>query len=141
MHTTATALLSADSRTTAGVLLLTIVAVESGGWFMLRLVRGAQSATNFQKAFFRAGHAHAGVLVTLALVGTVLADSAKLSGLLGVLGRNGIAAAAVLMSAGFFLSAIGRDVTKPNRLVVLLYLGIVVLAAGVVSLGVGLLTA
>ena len=71
----------------------------------------------------------------------MLADSANLSGLLGVLGRNGIAAAAVFMSAGFFLSATGRDVTRPNRLVALLYLGMVVLAAGVVSLGVGLLTA
>ena len=106
MHTTATALLSADSRTTAGVLLLTIVAVESGGWFLLRIVRGSQPATGFQKAFFRAGHAHAGVLVTLALVGTVLADSANLSGVLGLLARNGIPAAAVLMSAGFFLSVI-----------------------------------
>jgi hypothetical protein len=142
MNTTATALLSADSRTTAGVLLLTIVAVESGGWFMLRVVRaGTRPATAFQKAFFRAGHAHAGVLVTLALVGTVLADSEKLSGLLGVLARDGIPAAAILMSAGFFLSAAGRDVTSPNRLVVLLYLGMVSLAAGVVSLGVGLLTA
>src|SRR3979411_3137591 len=117
MNTTATAMLSADSRTTAGVLLLTIVAVESGGWFMLRVVRGAQSATGFQKAFFRAGHAHAGVLVTLALVGTVLADSAHLSGLLAVAARNGIPAAAVLISAGFFLSATGRELTRPNRLV------------------------
>jgi hypothetical protein len=48
MDTTATALLSTDSRTTAGVLLLTIVAVESGGWFVLRVVRGAQPATAFQ---------------------------------------------------------------------------------------------
>jgi hypothetical protein len=141
MHTTATALLSADSRTTAGVLLLTIVAVDSGGWFLLRIVRGSQAATGFQKAFFRAGHAHAGVLVTLALVGTVLADSANLSGVLGVLARNGIPAAAVLMSAGFFLSAAGREVTKPNRLVVLLYLGMVSLAVGAASLGIGLLTA
>jgi len=51
------------------VLLLTIVAIEYGGWFMLRVVRGRQPATPFQQAFFRAGHAHAGVLVILALVG------------------------------------------------------------------------
>ena len=37
MHTIL--LLSASSRSTAGVLLLTIVAIEYGGWFMLRVVR------------------------------------------------------------------------------------------------------
>ena len=58
--------LSSDTRTTAGVLLLTIVAVELGGLTMLRIVRGRQPATEFQKSFARAGHAHAGVLVIFA---------------------------------------------------------------------------
>ena len=62
-----------DTRSTAGVLLLTILFIEYGGWFMLRVVRGRQPTTAFQKAFFRAGHAHAGVLVTLALVCLLLA--------------------------------------------------------------------
>src|SRR3979411_2293257 len=141
MNTTATAMLSADSRTTAGVLLLTIVAVESGGWFMLRVLRGSQQATGFQKAFFRAGHAHAGVLVTLALVGALLADATNLGGVLGLFARNGIAVAAILMSAGFFRWAAGGGGTRPNRLVALLYLGMVSLAVGVVSLGLGLLMA
>ncbi len=123
--------LSSDTRTTAGVLLLTIVGVEYGGTFMLRLVRGRQ----------RAGHAHAGVLVILSLVSLVLADAAKMSGVSNVLARNCIWAAAILMPAGFFFSAAGREVTKPNRLIVLLYVGALSLAVGVVSLGVGLLTA
>ena len=67
-----TLLLSSNSRSTAGVLLLTLVAVEYGGWFMLRVVRGRQPTTEIRKAFFRAGHAHAGVLVILALVGRSL---------------------------------------------------------------------
>lgn len=138
MHTTL--LLSLDTRTTAGVLLLTIVAIEYGGWFLLRVVRGQQPATPFQQAFFRAGHAHAGVLVILALVGQVLADAMHTSGLLATLAREGIPAAAILMSAGFFLSAAGRGVTKPNRFIVLLYVGIVALTLGVISLGIGLLT-
>jgi hypothetical protein len=50
-----TLLLSSNSRSTAGVLLLTLVAVEYGGWFMLRVVRGRQPTTPFQQAFFRAG--------------------------------------------------------------------------------------
>src|ERR671932_578989 len=137
MHTTLT--LSHGTLSTAGVLLLTIVAIEYGGWFMLRVVRGRQPTTPFQQAFFRAGHAHAGVLVTLALVGQILADAARLSGPLAVLARNGIWAAAILMPAGFFLSAAGRGVTAPTRFIVLLYAGVV--ALGVVTLGIGLLAA
>ncbi len=133
--------LSPDSRTTAGVLLLAIVGIEWGGAFMLRIVGGRQPATGFQRAFFRAGHAHAGVLVTLALVGQVLADTVQLPVPLSFLARNGIATAAILMPAGFFLSAAGRGVTRPNRLIVLLYAGAVSLALGAVSLGVGLLAA
>jgi hypothetical protein len=131
--------LSSDSRVTTGVLLLTVVAIEYGGWFMLRVVRGSQPATAFQQAFFRAGHAHAGVLVLLSLITLVLADAARMDGILAFLARNGIWAAAILMPAGFFLSAAGKGITAPNRFIILLYLGIVALTLGVVSLGLGLL--
>ena len=133
--------LSPESRTTAGVLLLTILFVEWGGLSVLRVVRGRRPATDFQKAFARAGHAHAGVLVTLALVCQLLADAAELSGPLAFLARNGVWAAAILMPAGFFLSSAGSNVTAPNRLITLLYVGAGSLALGVASLGVGLLAA
>lgn len=45
------------------------------------------------------------------------------------------------MSGGLFLSATGREVTRPNGFIFVLYLGVVSLAVGVVSLGLGLLTA
>src|SRR5437762_2563686 len=96
-HVNGTLLLSADSRSTAGVLLLTIVAIEYGGWFMLRVVRGNQPATPFQAAFFRAGHAHAGVLVILALVSQILVSGAHIGGLLGSLASNALWVAAILM--------------------------------------------
>jgi hypothetical protein len=133
--------LSKDARSTAGVILLTIVAVEYGGTFMLRVVRGRFEATGFQKSFFRAGHAHAGVLVILALVAQILADAAQMHGLPSGLAREGIPVAAILVPAGFFLSSAGRGATKPNRLVVLLYVGAAALAIGAVSLSIGLLTA
>ncbi|MDQ6883351.1 MAG: hypothetical protein M3077_03795 [Candidatus Dormibacteraeota bacterium] len=133
--------LTSGTRMTAGVLLLTIVAVESGGWLMLRIVRGRRPVTPFQQVFFRAGHAHAGVLVILALVSQILVSAEHVGGLLGAFATNGIWAAAILMSAGFFLSAGGRDVTRPNGFIVVLYLGAASLGIGVVSLGLGLLTA
>jgi Ni,Fe-hydrogenase I cytochrome b subunit len=136
-----TLVLAPGTRMTAGILLLTIVAVESGGWLMLRIVRGEQSATSFQQAFFRAGHAHAGVLVILALVSQILISASHVSGLLGAFASNGIWAAAILLSGGFFLSATGRNVTRPNGFIAVLYLGVASLAVGVISLGLGLLTA
>src|SRR5438046_2051615 len=114
----ATLLLSSDSRHTAGILLLTIVAVEYGGWFMLRVVRGKQPTTAFQQTFFRAGHAHAGVLVILALLGQILAYAAQMSSVLAFFARNGIWAAAILMPAGYFFAASGKGVTEPNRFIV-----------------------
>ena len=132
--------LSDDARTTAGVLLLTIVAVEYGGTHVLRIVRGRLPMTAFQARFARAGHAHAGVLVILALIGQVFADVADLSGLQATFARNGIALAAILIPAGFFLSSMGTGRTEPNRLIALVWAGAGSLAVGTVSLGIGLLT-
>jgi hypothetical protein len=133
--------LSDASLSTAGVLLLSLLAVEWGGTFLLKVVQGDVPATDFQKSFFRAGHAHAGVLVTLGLVCTVLVDATALEGVWQGIARSGVAAAAILMSAGFFLSAGGRGRERPNRMIVLLWLGAASLAAGAATLGVGLLTA
>lgn len=132
--------LSNDTRMTAGILLLTVVAIESGGLFMLFIVRGRQQVTSFQRSFFRAGHAHAGVLVILSLVSQILADSANMQGLLAFFARNCIWAAAILMPAGFFFSAAGSKARQPNIFIVLLYAGAASLAVGVASLGIGLLT-
>lgn len=131
--------LTEAARTTAGVVALTVVAIESGGWFLVRVVTGAQRATDFQRSFYRAGHAHAGVLVALGLVCLLLGEATTLTGGWRWLAQTGVLVAAVLLPAGFFLSAVGEGRTRPNRLVVLLPLGALALAAGVVTLGVGLL--
>jgi hypothetical protein len=134
-------LVSPATLTTAGVLLLAIVAVEFGGWHMLRLVRGRVPATPFQVSFSRAGHAHAGVLVILALVGQLYVDASGATGILGVVARQAIPLAAILMPAGFFLSSIGPGRTGPNALIWLIYGGAGLLGAGAVALGAVLLGA
>ncbi len=133
--------LSPTALTTAGMLLLTVIAIESGGYFLLAVVQGRVTKTDLQRSFSRAGHAHAGVLVLLALVVQLYADAADMSGFFGWWARFGVPWAAVLMSAGFFLSVAHRDAERPNRLIVLVYLGTVSLALGVGSLGAGLLAA
>lgn len=132
--------LSPEARTTAGVLLLTIVAVESGGLYMLQIVRRRVDLTPFQQAFARAGHAHAGVLVIFGLVVQLFADKVtSLDQPLATIARSGVPLAAILMSAGFFLSSAGSGRTQPNALIWLVYAGAVSLAAGVITLGIGLL--
>ncbi|MDQ3662855.1 MAG: hypothetical protein M3454_17770 [Actinomycetota bacterium] len=131
--------LSNAARSTAGGLLIAIVAIEWGGTHVLRIVRGRVPVTEFQHSFARAGHAHAGVLVTLALVCQLFADAAGVDGLAGVAARNGVPLAAILMPAGFFLSSMGREVLRPNRFILLLYAGTASLAVGVLALGLGLL--
>lgn len=128
-------------RITAGIVLLTVVGIESGGAFMLRVVTGKVPSTDFQKSFFRAGHAHAGVLVTLGLVCLVLSEATGLGGFPRWLAGTGVLIAAILLPGGFFFSAIGNGRTSPNRWAVLFPLGGLVLAAGVVTLAIGLLTA
>ncbi len=150
--------LTRESRRIAGLLLLSIVAIESGGYYLTRIVGGAVEVTDFQLGFSRAGHAHAGVLVTLSLIAIVLADAADTAlaagrtgtssgggraatrmGPAGWVARLGIPTAAILMPAGFFFSSMGAGRTEPNGLIVLLWLGAASLAAGVLTLGVRLL--
>ena len=117
--------MSDESRVLAGILLLALVTVETGGLYMVRLVRGRADVTAFQLAFARAGHAHAGVLLILALVCQLLVDAAALTGIWGWLARSGVAAAALLMPGGFFLSSMGRGRSKPNALIAMVFGGAV----------------
>jgi len=133
--------LSEAATSTAGALLLSIVAVEWGGAFLYRVSTGGEPATDFQRRFYRAGHAHAGVLVTLGLLTVLLTEATSLDGIAAQVARTGVPFAAILMSAGFFLSAAGAGRTAPRPAgPPVLVLGAVSLAAGVVTLGIGLLT-
>jgi hypothetical protein len=135
------AVLSDAAIRLGGVLLLATTTIAFGGTFVLRVVRGSEPATPLQTSFFRAGHAHAGVLVLFALAIQPYADAAGMTGPLGWVARSGVAVAAILMSAGFFLSVVGREVERPNRLIALVWAGGAVLAVSVATLGVGLLVA
>ena len=134
-------MLSDESRVLAGILLLSLVTVETGGLYLLKIVRGKAPVTTFQEKFARAGHAHAAVLLVLALVCQLLADSTSQTGLVDWLSRSGAAASALLMPGGFFFSSMGAGRTAPNRLIALVLAGAALLAVSLTSLGLGLLTA
>jgi hypothetical protein len=133
--------MSEETRILAGILLLSLVTVETGGLYLVRLWRSSEGRTEFQIAFARAGHAHAGVLLVLSLVALLYADTADLSGVWNWLARTGVPVAAIVMPAGFFAASMGAGRTRPNRLVAVVFAGAVMLAVGLASLGVGLLVA
>ncbi|WP_173922479.1 hypothetical protein [Agromyces sp. Marseille-P2726] len=122
-----------------GILLLALVTVESGGYFLTRVVRGHVPANRLQTSFFRAGHAHAAVLLVLSIAILGVIDHSALDGFWLWFARVGVPIAAILMPAGFFLSVIGKDPQRPNRLIMLLWAGAIVLTASLITAGVGLI--
>ncbi|OJX74487.1 MULTISPECIES: hypothetical protein [unclassified Leifsonia] len=133
-------LLQPASAIIAGVVLLTVIGIAYGGTFLLRVVTGKQGANALQKSFFRAGHAHAGVLVILGLVVLVLLDAAGVTGWMHV-AAIGVLATAILIPAGFFLSVLGRDPQRPSGVIALVWVGFGVLTASMIVAGIALIVA
>ena len=126
---------------TLGATILTVIGIAFGGTFMLRVVTGEQGANDLQKSFFRAGHAHAGVIVTLGLVIALVTHVADVSSRWSSVSAGTVLSAAIFIPAGFFLSVIGHDPQRPNRLTTLIWIGAGALAIGLVMAGVSTIAA
>ena len=133
--------MSSQSRLVAGVLLILMPAVVYGGASILSLLIGdpEYAQNQLRQDLWRAGHAHAGVLLVLSLVTLRYVDEAALSERMRWLVRHSIPAAAILLPVAFFLSVLSPDATKPNALIYLAYLGALSLTVGLLVLGVGLI--
>jgi hypothetical protein len=133
--------LSANTKLMSGILLITIPTIAYGGTFLLRVLAGRSPVplTDFQKSMFRAGHAHAGVLVLLALIAQVLVDTAAFSIGSEWLIRSGFGAAPLFISGGFFAAAGHKNATRPNKSIVLIWIGAAVLSAVLLVLGIRLI--
>ncbi len=73
--------MSQTARFVAGLILVTVPTIQYGGYFLLTQLVDKNSGymTNpLRQNFFRAGHAHAGVIVILSLICQVLVDAALL---------------------------------------------------------------
>jgi hypothetical protein len=125
-------------RIIAGAVLLSVIGIAYGGTFLLRVVRGRAPANDLQKSFFRAGHAHAGVLVILGLLVMVLVQSNDVAEPWAML-STGVLFAAIFVPAGFFLSVASKDPRQPNGLVALIWIGLAVLVVGLLAAGIGLI--
>jgi hypothetical protein len=132
--------MSPDARLMCGLSLILIPTIVYGGLTVLGAITnqtmGAPGPPNLsatQIAFYRAGHAHAGVLTLLALFLQIAVDYAALSPSLVWPVRIGAIAGSILVSGGFFAAAHAR----PLRFV--LYTGAVVVAVSTLTVGIGLI--
>ena len=134
--------MSRATRLMAGLILISIPTIEFGGLFLLSSLIDPSSgymSNPLRQNFFRAGHAHAGVITILSLICQILMDAAVLPAALQWLARIGVPLAGILMSAGFFISMGAPTAASPGPSVILIYTGAVLLGLSVLILGVGLL--
>jgi hypothetical protein len=131
-----------EARLMSGIILITVPTIQYGGYFLLTSLmnKGSGYMENpLRQNFFRTGHAHAGAIVILSLVCQILADGAVLPDPLLWFVRIGVPLSAILISAGFFFSMLPPTATQASGAVALIYAGAVILAVGVITLGIGLL--
>jgi hypothetical protein len=116
-----------------------LVSVEYGGWALLGFLTGRGQLGQFRERFFRAGHAHAGVLLVLSLVYYLHLDRTGYSDGVKWLAGGLLQAGILAQSGGFFIhvglgqsgrSSLGTVVTR---------LGALLIAAALIILAVGLL--
>jgi hypothetical protein len=131
--------LSDATQLMLGLTLVTVPTIQYGGYFLLtQLIRPTVIRNRQQAAFYRAGHAHAGVLVILSLIGHLLVEIAVSPSLHWPV-RIGLFLAPILISAGFFGAAPREEGGRPGRLIVLIYAGAFILIADMLVLGLGLI--
>ncbi len=131
-----------EAKLLSGIILITVPTIQYGGYFLLTSLvnRGSGYMDNpLRQNFFRAGHAHAGVIVILSLVCQLLADAAVLPSALIWIVRIGVPLSAILISAGFFFSMLPPAANQPSGAIALIYIGALILAVSVLTLAVGLI--
>jgi hypothetical protein len=119
--------------------LLSLISVEYGGRSLLGFLTGRGQLGGFREQFFRAGHAHAGVLLVLSLVYFLYLDrtgySTGVQWLAGLLLLVGIMA----QSGGFFLHLARGEKNRNSVGTTMTRTGALLLAAALVILAIGLL--
>jgi hypothetical protein len=126
------------------VAVLSLVTVESGGWALLGFISGGArrrrgDLSDWQKGFFRAGHAHAGVLLVLSLVYLLYLPRAEFSDGFEWVAGSVLLAGVLAQSGGFFLHLAAGSPGRASAGTRLTRTGAVLIGAALVALGVGLI--
>lgn len=113
--------------------------VEYGGWALLTFISGREGLADSQKGFFRAGHAHGGVLLVLSLVYLLYLPGAAFSDALEWVAGSGLLARVLAQAGGFFLHLGVGEQGQPSAGTKLTRAGAAMIAAALVTLAIGLI--
>ena len=105
--------------------------VMYGGYSLLRLINQGDSLTAFQATWFRAGHAHAGVLLLMSLLYFLFLDQTALGPTIKEIGCIGMFVGILAQSGGFFLHMIVGRANEPSIGTAVTTAGAVLLAAAI----------
>lgn len=123
----------------AGAILLILVTVMFGGASLLRILVDGEILNDWQVDQFRAGHAHAGVLLILSLSYVVFLERTRWNASQRRLAMITLLVGGVSQSGGFFLHMLVGEAETFSAGIALTLFGAVLLATAVTSLGVSLL--
>jgi len=133
--------MSEATRWMVALAFISLPTIAFGGHFLLSILTrqvGTENITAVQRDYFRAGHAHAGVLVLLGIVGQLVLDESRFGEAVVWACRIGLFAAPLLISGGFFGGAPRTADGKAGPLVKLIPVGAVVMSLATLGVGVGL---
>ena len=133
--------MSDASRWMVAIAFISLPTIAFGGYFLLSILKkqvGTENITGIQREYFKAGHAHAGVLVILSIIGQLVLDYSLFNETLVWAMRIGLFAAPLLISGGFFGGAPRTSESKPGGLVKLIPLGAIVMSLTTLGVGLGL---
>jgi drug/metabolite transporter superfamily protein YnfA len=111
--------------------------VMYGGYALLSFIT-RDGLSEFQQTYFRAGHAHAGVLLLLSLLYHLFMEQANLSRAMKIGGAAVLVIGILAQSGGFFLHMIIGQPGEPSLGTTVTAVGALLLALAVLILVIGL---
>lgn len=134
--------MSDAARWMVALAFISLPTIAFGGYFLLSILRrqaGTEKITSEQRDYFRAGHAHAGVLVLLAIIGQIILDQSRFGESATWALRIGLFVSPLLISGGFFGGAPRTAGGSTTALIKLIPLGAIILGVSTIGVGVSLL--
>lgn len=114
--------------------------VMYGGYALLRLLTRANTITPFRRTWFRAGHAHAGVLLLMSLLYYSFLDQTSLPSGVKHAACATLVAGILAQSGGFFIHMAKGQADAPSIGTTVTSVGALLLACAIAVLAYGLWT-
>ena len=114
--------------------------VMYGGYSLLSLINRGNALTPFQVTWFRAGHAHAGVLLLMSLLYYTFMDKTTLSPMVKHVASATLFLGILAQSGGFFIRMLAGQPNQPSIGNTVTVMGAVLLTGAIAVLVYGLIT-